>query len=194
LERIFRYNFSNANWRDAGSCGDIGCGDCAICKHASIREPVNYQRAEHCGHERNAERIGQAEMTGRSVPEWVGKTPDAKVPERVRQRIFKRHDGICHICGGPIQGKAWDADHVKALDDNGEHRESNLAPAHKPCHLGKTAKENSTRAKAKRIEQKHTGARRPKGSIKSRGFNPVEKAEKTGKAKLPPRPLFKVQE
>lgn len=127
----------------------------------------------------------------RTVSEWIGKTHDAKVPVPVRQRIFKRFKGLCHICGGPIAGKEWDADHIKALDDNGEHRESNLAPAHKPCHLGKTAKENSARAKAKRVEQKHSGARKPKGEIKSRPFEKVEKPRIEKKKSLPPKELFR---
>ena len=33
----------------------------------------------------------------RSVPEWIGKTPDQKVPDRVKVRIFDREGGVCHI-------------------------------------------------------------------------------------------------
>ncbi|MEM9762118.1 MAG: HNH endonuclease, partial [Pseudomonadota bacterium] len=67
---------------------------------------------------------------GRSVPEWVGKTPDHRVPPSVRLRIFEAHDGICHISGRKIEaGDAWDLEHRTALADGGEHREGNLAPA-----------------------------------------------------------------
>ncbi|RWF41621.1 MAG: HNH endonuclease, partial [Mesorhizobium sp.] len=34
---------------------------------------------------------------GRSVKEWIGKTPDSVPPATVRARIFLRADGICHI-------------------------------------------------------------------------------------------------
>jgi 5-methylcytosine-specific restriction enzyme A len=36
-------------------------------------------------------------MTGRSIPEWIGKTPDSKIPPRVKLRIWERYEGRCHI-------------------------------------------------------------------------------------------------
>jgi len=80
-------------------------------------------------------------MAGRAVKEWVGKTPDTKIPPRVKDRVFERHNETCHICELRIKVpfESWDADHVIALKNGGENRESNLKPAHKHCHLKKTA-------------------------------------------------------
>lgn len=76
----------------------------------------------------------------RSVPEWIGKTDDAAIPPRVRLRVFEAHGGICHLSGRRIQaGEPWDCDHVVALINGGQHRESNLAPALRDKHREKTA-------------------------------------------------------
>ena len=98
----------------------------------------------------------------RSVPEWVGKTDDATPPPRVRLRIFEARGGVCHISGRKIQaGEKWDLDHIVALADGGENRESNLAPALRSEHRRKTAKENTGRAKERRKRQRHIGIDRP---------------------------------
>lgn len=97
---------------------------------------------------------------GREVDEWVGKTADTKVPPHVRARIFQRCGGRCHISGRQIRaGEPWDLDHIKALEDGGEHRESNLAPALKDKHIEKTAAENRQRATERRKFQKHHGVK-----------------------------------
>lgn len=123
-------------------------------------------------------------LGGRSIPEWIGETPDAKVPERVRDRIFLRAKGKCHISGRRIMpGHAWDLEHIKPLSMGGEHRETNLAPALKEPHRLKTAQETKARAKADRIRRKHLGLwPKSKAPLKSRGFpktrpEPKEAAE-----------------
>lgn len=99
----------------------------------------------------------------RTVKEWVGKTDDSMPPPSVRLRIFEQHKGICHLSGIKIQvGDKWDLDHIKALADGGENRESNLAPALKSKHIEKTTQENKSRAKAKRIAIKHHGIKQKK--------------------------------
>lgn len=101
-------------------------------------------------------------MTSRSVPEWIGRTPDSKVPDRVRNRVFDRHDGVCHITGRKIApGEPWELEHVKAIILGGENRESNLAPALKEPHKRKTAMEMSVKAKIERIAKKHRGIGKP---------------------------------
>lgn len=111
-------------------------------------------------------------MTGRSVPEWVGKTPDSKVPASVRARVFLTHKGKCHISGRTIRpGEAWELEHIKPLSMGGEHRELNMAPALVAPHREKTAAEAGVRAKADRVRLKHIGAwPKPKRRIQSRGF------------------------
>ena len=109
----------------------------------------------------------------RSIPEWIGKTPDTPPPPRVVLRVFKGHNGICHITGRKIRpGDKWELDHVKRLKDGGENRESNLAPALKIPHQEKTAAENTQQAKEDRLRKKHLGIetkRKPKWP--SRKFN-----------------------
>lgn len=101
-------------------------------------------------------------MTGRTVPEWIGKTPDTAIPARVRARVFDRAGGVCHISGRKIQaGEEWHCDHIKPLADGGEHREGNLAPALGSEHRRKTSAENAQRAVERRKREKHLGIKRP---------------------------------
>lgn len=94
----------------------------------------------------------------RAVPEWIGSTPDAKVPPRVRLRIWEREGGRCHLSGRKIMaGDEWDLDHRQALCNGGEHRESNLFPALRDKHREKTATDVAERAKTDRTRKKHLG-------------------------------------
>lgn len=108
----------------------------------------------------------------RSVPEWIGKTDDEKVPPRVRLRLFEQYRGICQLSGRKIMaGEAWDLDHKKALWRGGEHRESNLHPVLKQPHREKSAEEQSIQAKCDRTRKKHLGIYpKSKARLKSRGF------------------------
>lgn len=103
----------------------------------------------------------------RSVPEWVGKHDDQKVPDRVRQRVFDREGGICHLTGekiDPVRDE-WDLDHKVALILGGEHRETNLFPAKKEPHRRKTAVEMKVKSKIARTRKKHLGIAKPKSSL-----------------------------
>lgn len=113
-------------------------------------------------------------MTGRSNPEWIGRTPDSAAPKAVRARVFERHGGRCHLTGQIIRaGDRWELDHVLPLALGGENREMNLAPALYTPHRKKAASETSAVRKADRIRLKHTGSwpasKRP---LRSRGFSP----------------------
>lgn len=109
---------------------------------------------------------------GRSIEEWVGSTPDAKVPQVVQDRIFARAKGRCHISGIKIMpGDRWEVEHVKPLSMGGTHRESNLAPALIDKHKEKTAAEAGARSKADRIRRKHLGTWPASPTpLRSRGF------------------------
>ena len=109
-------------------------------------------------------------MTGRAVPEWVGKTPDAKVPDRVRLRVLNANKGLCYLSGLPIGSKKWEIEHVKALSLGGENRESNLRPALVEAHKLKTKAEAKDRAKADAIAKKAAGIKPVTQPIQSRGF------------------------
>jgi 5-methylcytosine-specific restriction enzyme A len=111
----------------------------------------------------------------RSIPMWHGKTDDAAIPARVRVRVFERHGGICHLSGRRIRaGDLWDVDHVVALVNGGENRESNLAPALRDKHREKTAADVAEKATVYRKRAKHLGIRKP-STLQSRGFEPRPK-------------------
>jgi 5-methylcytosine-specific restriction protein A len=128
----------------------------------------------------------------RTVSEWIGKSDDHRAPGSVRDRILKR-EPCCHLCSLPIDGtKTWDLDHVVALINGGENRESNLRPAHRKCHVEKTARDVAEKAKIAAVRKKHNGSVRPKGEIPGRGFVQSEKsAERAPKQPLPFRPMFR---
>lgn len=121
-------------------------------------------------------------MTGRAVPEWVGASPDAAIPARVKLRVWERCGGRCAITGRKIMpGDAYDFDHIIALSVGGVHRESNLQVVLKDPHRAKTAEDVKLKAKLQRIALKHHGlfpkSKRPlkgRGFPKSRNFHPEQ--------------------
>lgn len=105
-------------------------------------------------------------MTRRSVPEWIGKTPDTPVPARVQLRVFDRYGGICQITGRKIMpGDVWECDHRLALCNGGLNRESNLQPAIPEAHKDKTREDVKLKAKDDRKRMKHLGIKRPSRQI-----------------------------
>jgi len=110
--------------------------------------------------------------TARSVPEWIGKTPDSRPPQHVRVRIFERYNGVCHWSGITIRpGDHWDVDHVRALINGGENRESNMAPIlrGKP-HKEKTRQDVAEKSRNYRKRAAHLGLTGKRSKIASRGF------------------------
>lgn len=105
-------------------------------------------------------------MTKRTLPEWVGSTPDANIPARVRLRVFDAHGETCHLTGRKITAAdQWDVDHVIALANGGEHRETNLAPALREAHRAKTSEDVKTKAKIERVRKKHLGITSKKATL-----------------------------
>jgi 5-methylcytosine-specific restriction enzyme A len=94
----------------------------------------------------------------RKVDEWVGKTPDTKIPPRVKERVFKAHGGRCYLTGREIRpGDLWDIDHIVALVNEGKNVESNLAPVLRDAHRKKTAEDVAMKSKDRRVHQKFIG-------------------------------------
>lgn len=120
--------------------------------------------------------IEEAQLPGRTVREWVGKSADSQPPRSVRARVFRRYGGRCYLSGRSIGVKdAWELEHIKPLhmEPPGENwnRESNLAPALKAAHAIKSAAETTARAKADRIHAKHFGYfPESKSKLRGRGF------------------------
>lgn len=99
----------------------------------------------------------------RNVPEWRGRTDDQRIPDLVRLRIWARCDGKCHISGKRIYpGDAYDFEHILALCNGGEHRESNIALALKAPHKEKTKDDVRLKAKVTRIRKRHLGIKKPR--------------------------------
>lgn len=108
----------------------------------------------------------------RAVPEWIGKTPDANIPRHVRLRVFDTHWGKCHISGRRIQpGEAWDCDHIVALCNGGEHRETNLAPALREFHKAKTASDVAEKSRVARKRMSALGIKKPRTITSWRRFD-----------------------
>jgi len=122
--------------------------------------------------------------TARRVSEWIGKTPDSRPPPHVRVRIFETHNGICHRSGRRIRpGEAWECDHVIAIINGGENRESNMAPILKgKPHKEKTAEDVAEKSMVYRKKARHWGVSVKRKKIQSRGF---EKAQPQRSASRP---------
>lgn len=101
----------------------------------------------------------------RSVPEWWGATDDTPVPPRVRLRVFERWKGKDHTTGRKIMpGEPWQTDHIVALVNGGENRESNLAPILVDKHKDKTARDVEEKSRIAEKRAKHIGVIKPKGN------------------------------
>jgi 5-methylcytosine-specific restriction protein A len=99
-------------------------------------------------------------MTGRSVAEWVGSTPDAPIPPRVRLRTFERAGGRCAACERKIgPADTWQCDHVVALVNGGANAEANLQVLCGWCHRAKTADDVAEKSRSARIRARHLGVR-----------------------------------
>lgn len=102
-------------------------------------------------------------MTGRKVPEWIGKTPDTKIPPRVILRVLEAYGGKCaDTCVKIRAGGGWQMDHIIALANGGENRETNLQPLITKAHKEKTADDVAMKAKDRRIKSKHMSIHKPK--------------------------------
>ena len=103
----------------------------------------------------------------RSIPEWIGSTDDTKIPDRVRVRVLALYHDCCAMCARRIgPGDKWTCDHIAALVNGGENRESNLQPL---CAWGTPEKDKADvaeKAKVYAIRRKHHG-------IKSRKSRPM---------------------
>ncbi len=100
----------------------------------------------------------------RSVPPWIGKTPDTPVPQKVRVRVFEAKGGRCHMCGRKIQtGEAWTCEHVIALINGGLNAEPNLDLTCGWCLPQKNATDVAIKSKSYRVRSKHLGLKKPKG-------------------------------
>ena len=106
----------------------------------------------------------------RAVKEWIGKTDDTAIPPRVKLRIFEKYDGKCYATQRKLSAGEYDFDHITALCNGGENRESNIGPIYRPAHREKTSKDVAMKSKDRRVKMKHIGlvAKKPKPMMNGR--------------------------
>ena len=95
----------------------------------------------------------------RSVPEWIGTTPDTAIPARVKMRL-RVFTFECPVCRRPDY--LWrdtdsQVDHIVALVNGGENRENNLQIICGSCHKAKTATDVAEKAVVARKRKKALG-------------------------------------
>jgi hypothetical protein len=54
-----------------------------------------------------------------------------------RKRLWEYHEGLCGICGEPVDLEEMHADHVIPLSKGGVDEWLNLRPAHRACNISR---------------------------------------------------------
>lgn len=119
-------------------------------------------------------------------------TKRRSITKAMRVRVFDRDQGVCYLCGLPIQiGQQWHVEHVKPLWCGGIDAETNMSPAHIDCHATKTKAEAAPRAKTNAQRAKHILAPLPGANrLRSRGFAKYAKPERPPLNMPPRRPIY----
>jgi 5-methylcytosine-specific restriction protein A len=111
-------------------------------------------------------------MRTANLKEWIGKTDDSRPPPYVRLRVFNKYQGICYLSERKIvPGEKWHVEHIVALCNGGENRESNMAPALVAPHKIKTKQDRATKAKNDHVRQRHLGIKKPRTITRWRKMN-----------------------
>ena len=123
----------------------------------------------------------------RAWPEWIGKTGDTAIPDKVRARVVLLWGAVCYITGKKLLPDEIEMEHVIGLADGGKNREGNLRPVWNAAHRVKTGKEKTKRAKADRMRIKHIGKTPSANPIQSRGFDKPAKQARPSKYDWAPK-------
>jgi 5-methylcytosine-specific restriction protein A len=109
----------------------------------------------------------------RAVEEWIGETDDTDIPPRVRARVFEAKKGRCHRCGRKIMaGDKWTCEHLIAIENGGQNRESNLDVTCHWCLPIKNREDAAAKKKSTKVRYAHLGIKQKAGrKIQSRGFH-----------------------
>lgn len=113
----------------------------------------------------------------RAVPEWIGKTDDTPVPQRVKDRVERREDGKCHRCTRKIPtGDAWIIEHrIAIIHAPGMNRETNLCLTCSWCKPQKDAEDVAIKSVNARKRAKHLGIHKPKAVMMGSRASPFKK-------------------
>lgn len=107
-----------------------------------------------------------AAMGMRAWPEWKA-APDTAIPPKIRSRVILVWGRVCYLTGAKIVGKPPEYEHVVPLAMGGENREGNIRPVSPAAHKGKTAQEQTRKAKADAQRAASVATKAPKASIPS---------------------------
>lgn len=119
----------------------------------------------------------------REVAEWIGRNDDAMPGKLVRDRLSRRQGDCCAHCRNAFGPKRRaHCDHIVALIDGGENRESNLQMLCADCHKAKTKTEAADRKHTRDIRASHIMAV-PASTLHSAGFQP-SKPQRTATRKI----------
>ncbi len=109
----------------------------------------------------------------RSITEWIARSDDEKIPDRVKVRVFLRYDGKCQCgCNRAIRpGETWQCDHKRALINGGMHREMNLQPLLTEHHKNKTKDDVAEKSRTYEKRKANLGIKKPRSITRWRKFN-----------------------
>jgi len=108
----------------------------------------------------------------RAIDEWIANHDDQAIPPRVRVRVFDRYCGQCASCTRRIGGSVLPAyDHIIALINGGQNRESNLQLLCVPCHATKTKADVAEKSRVYRKRSAHLGIKKPRTMTRWRRFD-----------------------
>lgn len=108
-------------------------------------------------------------------------------PRKIKAAAIARAAGHCERCSAVLKPGEAEVDHILPDILGGEPTLANAQVLCRVCHAEKTATDIRRTRKADRQRDRHTGAIKPKGTIKSAGF---QKRERNPKPSLPPRNLY----
>jgi 5-methylcytosine-specific restriction endonuclease McrA len=98
----------------------------------------------------------------RSVPEWIGRDDDQRIPDYVKDRVANKAELYCQQCQRQVSGKLRaEFDHETPLILGGKNRESNIQLLCHECHRAKTKLDVKLKAKVSRVRKRHLGIKKP---------------------------------
>ena len=108
--------------------------------------------------------------------------PPRKMTPARRKRLLEAAGGVCARLGCEVT-EGLELDHIIPLELSGDDSDAAFEPLCPAHHKAKTRLDVKMIAKARRIRKRLSGEKKPKGLIKSRGF------QKGSKRPIPSRPL-----
>ena len=84
-----------------------------------------------------------------------------RLPEKLRQKVLKKHPDCRLRIPGRCTGKSTQVDHIVDAEDGGSDLEPNLQGACEPCHTYKSAVNSQRRSVAKQNEWKRRPEKHP---------------------------------